>query len=285
MQKFRSIGLNLRCIFAPMVLFLALSGFEPAAAFEISTNNVDVLGREIKVYFYKPDGIGPFPLLILSHGSPRNAEERNRYGEKTLQAQAEAYATNDVAVAVPIRRGYGGSGKWEEGFGTCEHPDYYDAGLAGADDIDATIAALSKRRDIDPARVVLMGVSAGGWASLAAATKGGVLGVVNFAGGRGSSAPDTVCKEDNLISAAGRYGADSHQVQQLWIYSQNDHFFGPSLAHRLFDSFSTAGGKATFVAAPAYGDDGHKYFDDINSWKPTVDGFLRQIGFLPPETR
>ena len=285
MQKFHSIGLNLRRIFALMVLFPALSGFEQARAFEISTTNVNVLGREIKVILYKPDGTGPFPLLVLSHGSPRNAEERKSYGGKTLQAQAEAYATNGVAVAVPIRRGYGGNGKWEEGFGACEHPDYYDAGLAGADDIDAAIAAFLKRPDIDASRVVLMGVSAGGWASLAAATKGDVLGVVNFAGGRGSSAPDTVCNEDDLIYAAGRYGAESRHLPELWIYSQNDHFFGPSLAHRLFDAFTTAGGKATFMAAPAYGDDGHKYFDDVNAWKPTVDGFLRQIGFLPPKTR
>jgi hypothetical protein len=73
-------------------------------------------------------------------------------------------------------------------------------------------------------------------------------------------------------------------VPELWIYSQNDHYFGPTLAHRLFDAFTKAGGQATFVAAPAYGDDGHKYFDDVASWKPAVDGFLRQIGFLPPKS-
>ncbi len=280
MQKLHSIGLNLRCVFAPMVLFLALSGFEQAGAFEISTNNVSVLGREIKVYFYKPAGAGPFPLLILSHGSPRNAEDRVHFGAQTLQTQARAYVASGVAVAVPIRRGYGGNGKWVEGFGTCEHPDYYDAGLTSADDIDATVAALSKRPDIDASRIVLMGVSAGGWASLAAATKGNVRGVINFAGGRGSTGPDTVCNEADLIYAANRYGTDSQHLPELWIYSQNDHFFGPALAHRMFDAFTTAGGKATFVAAPPYGDDGHRYFDDVTTWKPTVDNFLRQIGFL-----
>jgi dienelactone hydrolase len=254
-----------------------------ARAVDSSTINVNVDGTEINVYFYKPVGAGPFPLLVLSHGSPRNAEDRLHFGARTLRVQAEAYAAAGVAVAVPIRRGYGGVGKWAEDYGTCEHPDYYDAGLAGADDIDATIAALSKRPEIDASRVVLMGVSAGGWASLAAATKGGVRGVVNFAGGRGSRGPDTVCKEDNLTYAAGRYGGDSHHVPELWIYSQNDHFFGPSLARRLFDAFTTAGGQATFVAAPPYGDDGHKYFDDVTSWKPTVDRFLRQIGFLSPK--
>jgi dienelactone hydrolase len=281
MHKFHSIGLNLRCILALMVLFLVLSGFEPAAAFEFSTNYVNVLGREIKVYLYKPDGAGPFPLLILSHGSPRNAEERVQFGAQTFHVQAKAYAADGVAVAVPIRRGYGGNGKWVEGFGPCEHPDYYNAGLKGADDINETIAALSKRPDIDASQIVLMGVSAGGWASVAAATKSHVRGVVNFAGGRGSTGPDTVCKEENLIYAAGRYGSDSHHVPELWIYSQNDHFFGPALAHRLFDAFTKAGGQATFIAAPPHGDDGHKYIEDVTAWKPTVDNFLRRIGFLP----
>ena len=92
--------------------------------------------------------------LVLSHGSPRNAQDRARYGAKTLHVQAEAYAASGVAVAVPIRRGYGGNGRWVESLGGCEHPDYYNAGLAGADDIGAAVAAITKREDIDGSRVV-----------------------------------------------------------------------------------------------------------------------------------
>jgi dienelactone hydrolase len=278
MQKFLSF--HARTALVRVSLVFVLSGVWQARAVDITTNSVDVFGRNIIVYLYKPAGNGPFPLLVLSHGSPRDAKDRLLYGVKTLHVQAEAYAASGVAVAVPIRRGYGGNGKWAEGFGACEHPDYYSAGLAGADDIGATIAVLSKRPDIDASRIVLMGVSAGGWASMAAATKGGIRGVVNFAGGRGSSGPDMVCKADNLVNAAGLYGSASHQVSELWIYSQNDHFFGPALAHELFDAFTRSGGKATFITAPSYGDDGHKYFDDVPAWKPSVDAFLRQVDFL-----
>jgi dienelactone hydrolase len=274
----------LKSILILAVTLTLFSVFADETTVEISTNSVDVYGRQITVYLYKPPGAGPFPLLILSHGSPRQPADRLHYGPETLHAQAVAYAADGVAVAVPIRRGYGGNGKWEESYGSCDRPDYYDAGLAGADDIDCTIAAFTNRPDIDASKVVLMGVSAGGWASLAAATRGSVLGVVNFAGGRGSSAPDTVCDEDNLVYAASRYGSDSRQVPELWIYSQNDHFFGPPLAHRLLDAFTAAGGQATFIAAPPYRDDGHRYFDDVTAWKPSVDNFLRQIGFLPPKS-
>ena len=269
-------------ILAAMLLFFAASGLWPACAMESSVIKVKVDGTEINVFFYKPGGTGPFPLLVMSHGSPRNAGDRAHFGARTLRVQAGTYATNGVAVAVPIRRGYGGNGKWVEGFGGCDHPDYYSAGCAGADDIDAAVAVLSKRPDIDSSRIVLMGVSAGGWASLAAATKSGVRGVVNFAGGRGSQGPDRVCGEAELIHAAALYGGASH-VPELWIYSENDHSFGPALAHRMLDAFTKAGGQATFLASPPYSDDGHKYFDNVTDWKPGVDAFLRQIGFLPPK--
>jgi len=268
--------------YAAVLALFVLLGFLPARtcfAVDISIIKATVGGVDINVFFYQPDGAGPFPLLILSHGSPRAPEDRVHFGPQTFHVQAEAYADGGVAVAVPIRRGYAGQGQYAEGFGDNINPDFYDAGLATADDIDAAIAAVLKRPDIDPSRVVLMGVSAGGWGSIAAATRGGVLGVVNFAGGRGSVGPNDVPGAATLVQAAARYGAASH-VPELWIYSQNDQFFGPPLAHQLFDAFNGAGGKAAFIAAPPYRNDGHTYIAAINDWKPEVDQFLRKIGFL-----
>ena len=270
-----------RRLLAALVL-VAASNFQaagPALAFERSALSANVEGTAIDVYYYRPNGAGPFPLLVMSHGSPRNPADRVNFGADTLRKQAEAYVRRGVAVAVPIRRGYGGHGQWAEGYGGCSRGDYYNAGLASARDIGATIAVVSKLPEIDSSRVVLLGVSAGGWASLAAATSGGVRGVVNFAGGRGSSGPDSVCREDRLVSAAGLYGGASH-APELWIYSQNDHFFGPPLAKRLYAAFTAAGGRATFIAAPPFGEDGHKYIAAVASWQPEVDRFLRQVGFL-----
>jgi dienelactone hydrolase len=262
-----------------LAFVLAALASDAAAAQERAAVSVDVEGTAIDVYYYRPTGAGPFPLLVLSHGSPRSGEDRANFGAGTLARQAQAYARSGVAVIVPIRRGYGGRGEWAEGYGKCARADYYDAGLAGARDIEAAVGAFSKRPEIDASRIALMGVSAGGWASLAAATRGGVRAVVNFAGGRGSQGPDEVCAEDQLVSAAASYGGAS-RVPELWIYSQNDHFFGPALAKRMHDAFTAAGGRAAFITAPPYGADGHKYFNAVDSWKPGVDRFLRQAGFL-----
>jgi dienelactone hydrolase len=272
-------GSTVKAWLAALVALLLAQAACGASAFERSTLTAEVEGTSIDVYLYRPDGAGPFPLIILSHGSPRSPRDRAGFGAGTMRAQAEAYAASGVAVAVPIRRGYGGNGEWAEGYGGCDHPDYYRAGLASARDLDAARAVAAAQPGVDGSRIVLMGVSAGGWASVAAATSGGVRGVVSFAGGRGSSGPDEVCGEDQLVGAAGRYGAAS-RAPELWIYSQNDHFFGPALARKMFAAFTGAGGRATFLAAPPYGEDGHKYIADIGSWKPQVDRFLRQIGFL-----
>jgi len=43
----------------------------------------------------------------------------------------------------------------------------------------------------------------------------------------------------------------------LWIYNENDTFFGPALCKRMHDAFTEAGGKAKYHLLPAFGSDGH----------------------------
>lgn len=244
-----------------------------------STLVADVGGRTIEIHLYRPATTGRAPLLILSHGSPGDPEQRGRMGPDTLGRQAEALVREGFAVAVPIRRGYGGQGEWAEGFGRCADPDYAAAALATAQDIRAAITAATQEPGIDASRVVLIGHSAGGWGSLAAASQGGVLGVVSFAGGRGSRGPDQVCAEEKLVAAAARFGRET-RVPELWIYSRNDRLFGPDLAGRLRDAFVGAGGRAELVIAEPYRQDGHRYVDAISSWLPEVRDFLHRIGAL-----
>jgi dienelactone hydrolase len=221
---------------------------------------------------------------VLSHGSPRNAQERKLAGRQRLAAQSAQFVKMGFAVAVPTRRGYGNSeGRWAESYGPCSNPDYYHAGLESARDLRAAIEAVSREPWVDSSRVVLAGQSAGGFGSVAASSLPleGLLGVVNFAGGRGSLAPDEVCGESRLVEAMSRYGSAA-RVPELWIYSVNDRFFPPKLARRMYEAFVGAGGAAEFVEAPAYGIDGHGYFARaMEDWSPRVAAFMRRIGALP----
>ena len=234
----------------------------------------------IEVTVFRPKSAGPFPIVVLSHGSPRNAEERRLDGRQRLSAQAEPFVRLGYAVLVPTRRGYGRSGgEWSEGYGACRDPDYYRAGLESARDIRAAVDAVRAEPWADTRRVVLAGQSAGGFGSVAASAAGlqGLVGVINFAGGRGSLADDAVCGEDRLVEAMARYGK-SARVPELWLYSVNDRFFGPSLARRMFQAFVDSGGNAQFVQAPAIGLDGHAYFARaMDDWAPRVRAFLAHL--------
>jgi dienelactone hydrolase len=231
----------------------------------------------IDVTVFRPEGAGPFPLVVLSHGSPRSAEDRRREGRQRLARQSAAFVSMGYAVLVPTRRGYGESGgEWAEAYGSCNDPDYYRAGLETARDLRAAVDAVRGEPWADAKRIVLAGQSAGGFGSVAASATRfeGLVAVVNFAGGRGSMGPDQVCGEERLVEAMARYG-HAARVPELWIYSANDRFFAPPLAQRMHQAFVRSGGRAELVQAPATGADGHGYFamrpDD---WSPRVASFL-----------
>jgi dienelactone hydrolase len=180
---------------------------------------------------------------------------------------------------VVMRRGYGDSGgSYSETNGPCGNRDYLRAARTSAEDLAAAIQAMQKRSDVSTSGMIAVGASAGGFASigLAAAAQPGLLAVINFAGGRGSRADDDVCDEDALVRAYSTLGRTS-RIPMLWIYAENDKFFRPELAHRMHAAFTAAGGRAQFIAAPAFGDDGHTLFSrGIPLWTPMVDRFLRE---------
>jgi dienelactone hydrolase len=271
-------GLYVLACLAAIAFATAAPAGETVLSVPVKTGNDSV---SIEVTLYEPDGDGPFPVAVLSHGSPRSAADRRSMGRVRYEAQSREFLARGFAVAVPTRRGYGNSGgEWAEGYGSCNDPDYARAGLESARDIRATLEALKSNPHLDTKRVLLVGVSAGGWASVAASSTDlpGLKAVINFAGGRGSQGPDSVCYASRLVDAAALYGKTS-TVPQLWVYAANDKFFGPDLAQRLVKAFTAAGGHATLKAMPAFGADGHSLFGrGTPEWTPVVREFLAENG-------
>jgi predicted TIM-barrel fold metal-dependent hydrolase/dienelactone hydrolase len=186
-------------------------------------------------------------------------------------------------VALPLRRGYGQTGgPWLENFGSCSSPDYYRAGMTTAQDIRTAIDYFRGRPEVQRDRILLIGLSAGGWGSLAAASQNpaGVFAVINFAGGRGGGHPKVGnCAPRRLVDAAARYGSTA-RIPTLWLYAANDSFFAPDLARKMSGAFIRAGGRAEYVALPAFGSDGHRLFgaaDGRALWQPRVETFLETL--------
>jgi dienelactone hydrolase len=192
--------------------------------------------------------------------------------------QALEFARRGFAALVFMRRGYGDSGgQYAESSGPCGRREYLRAASQSASDLHAAIEAMRNRTDVSTNGMIAVGVSAGGFASLAltADPPPGLAAAINFAGGRGSRADNDVCDEDALVRAFATLGKTS-RIPTLWIYAQNDKFFGPELVRRMHIAFTGAGGRAQFIDVPPFGDDGHSLFSrGISLWTPMVDSFLR----------
>jgi dienelactone hydrolase len=267
-----------RCLFAFLLLLAA-------PAWANSPESVDIPfkdGTVLKGWLLRPEGKGPFPVAIISHGSPANPAERVNMTAK-FTAASEQFVRWGFIVLNPIRRGYGATGgPWMEGYGTCNNPDFLKAGMTGAEEIAAAVRHVATLPGADAERVLLVGQSAGGWASLAAIADKNIKvhAAVNFAGGRGGmrdGRPNYNCSPDALVTAAGRFGAAARQPS-LWLYTSNDKFFAPELSTRMYEAYRGAGGNARLVPLPDFGKDGHSLFGaqtGVPVWAPHVQTFLK----------
>jgi dienelactone hydrolase len=241
----------------------------------------------LEAMLIRPAADGRYPLALVNHGSPRSAADRPGMTPLALLPHATEFARRGWAAAVVMRRGFGDSGGgFAERPGPCHSPNYVAAATISTADLRVAIAHLAKRSDINASRMISIGVSAGGFATVAltANPPAGLVAAINFAGGRGSPKDDEVCGEDQLVAAYGVFGKRS-RIPMLWIYAENDRYFGPALAERFHAAFLAGGGKAEFVRHPPFGEDGHFLFAaGIPLWTRHVDGFLKGQNLVLRET-
>jgi homoserine acetyltransferase len=83
----------------------------------------------------------------------------------------------------------------------------------------------------------------------------------------------------------GGYGTTA-KVPMLWVYTENDMYFGPQLPRDWHRAFVGAGAKAQLLQLPPHGDDGHSLFTHFpQAWQPRVGEFLDSLGFPAPAGR
>ena len=190
----------------------------------------DQPAQGLEALVIRPEGPGPFPLALITHGLPRSPAEVPLSRPQTYTSPAIGFAQRGFAAVIVMRRGYGrSSGLFAEALGPCDERNYVRAGRAAATDVLAALADLRRESWVDPTRVVLVGHSMGGFAVLAAVADTppeGVRGVISFAGAVGSPRPDFICQPDRLIEADRLFGRTA-RIPSLWIFAENDHYFGP----------------------------------------------------------
>jgi dienelactone hydrolase len=239
----------------------------------------------MRTVILRPQGPGPFPLMVMNHGSTQSAERRMAMALPDYGALARWFVRRGYAVALPQRPGHGATGgRYLEDQNGCDDADFLTAGHGAAESIAAAITYLTAQPFVRRGSVVVVGQSAGAWGALALASRNpaGVKAVIAFAAGRGGRSYDRAgvnCVPDRLVAAARDYGSTA-RLPTLWLYTENDSYFPPHLSRRLIEAFRSGGGKADYHLLPAYGTDGHFLVEQEAGeplWSPVVEAFLRRL--------
>ena len=224
---------------------------------------------------FRPNGPGPFPLLIINHGKDA--------GDPRLQARdrfifmATAFVKRGYAVLVPMRQGFADSTGTYSDFGC----DMTANGHAQAADVLDVISYARDQDWIDDDRIVIAGQSYGGLATIALGTQyvQGVRGLINFAGGLRDDGNHCDWRSQ-LVRAFGTYGG-SNKIPSLWMYGINDSLFGPDLVTRMHTAFVRNGGRARLHEFGAFKRDSHGMLasrDGEKIWWREAEPFLKQVG-------
>ena len=117
-------------------------------------------GEEIPVFLFRPEGEGPFPVVVTVHGGPE--AQWRPFFSPGFGPFTQFLLSRGYAVAAPNVRGSSGYGK------RYEHLDDVALRLDSVRDLAELHAWLSARPEIDGSRAVVYGGSYGGYMTLAA---------------------------------------------------------------------------------------------------------------------
>jgi carboxymethylenebutenolidase len=240
----------------------------------------------LRALLWRPQGHGPFPAILLNHGSGPTPEELKRFGPYEQQADilGPVFARHGYVFLFLFRRGVGLSA--DQGTNAVdmmnsefsahgqearnklqlqllEHREMGDA-LAG-------LAFLRARPDVDSRNVALVGHSFGGSLTLLMAEREPNLRAVLIFSGAGYSWDRSPELRARLLTAVAHIG-----MPVFFIHAANDYSVAPGKA--LDARLQQLGKPHLLKIYPPIGhtaDDGHAFpFLGVRIWEPDVFAFL-----------
>lgn len=170
---------------------------------------------KIEAYVFKPEGAGPFPVVIYNHGS-RPGHERE---ERQFAYVGEILAHSGYVVVVPERRGYGRSDgpTFGETVGEDRGPRFVARVQEETDDMLAAVEFVKALPYADTRRMGVMGWSFGGIVSVFAASRSSAFRAVVDQAGAALTWDHSPAMQAALKEAAGKI-----QIPLLGMVAKND---------------------------------------------------------------
>lgn len=235
---------------------------------------------------YKPAGSGPFPTVILHHGSTGRGNDPSLFARPyEPRPLIQWFTARGFAVILPARRGRGGSeGTYDEGFGLPRGNGYTcdpSLSIPGADralrDLDAVTPILLAQPFVDRSRIAIAGQSRGGILTIAWTGRQPAVAraSINFVGGwMGAGCSSASAINQTLFKRGVPFGQPS-----IWLYGDNDSFYPLSHSRSNFAAFQAAGGRGELHEyAPAPGSNGHYINSTPALWTAALESYLAARG-------
>lgn len=234
----------------------------------------------LEATLYRPDGDGPFPVVVFNHGSTGPGkipatQTRNPAGFGSYLEQ------RGIALLVPMRRGRGKSeGSYSEPYECSLHQS--KSGIEYASEaLDAVFVYLRAQKWADADKVALAGESRGGILSViyAADRPRVARGVINFVGGWMGDRCNQQAGTDINATLFQEAGAQS-KIPNLFLYANNDSVYSSTSIEKYPEAFRVGGGDVEFkLYTVDPGANGHLLFPRFwKVWTSDFDGFLKRIG-------
>jgi dienelactone hydrolase len=236
-------------------------------------------GLSLRTTLYRTDLPGRHKLVIIAHGSP-DADIASEGETLRYEDQARIFLAEGYTVAIPMRKGRGGSGGAPLE-GSFESGPAETQIASGLEDLDAAVRYFAAQPYVDPNGIVIVGIERGGLLAIVYAARhpGAVAAIVNASGEWWPASYRDGAINTAAFTEAGR----TIKCPTLWLYALSrsgaarDHMLGN------FKAFQAAGGSARLAVVPepdgivAYGT---HLFDWPARWEDLVAKFL--IGLALP---
>lgn len=170
---------------------------------------------KIEAYVFKPEGAGPFPVVIYNHGS----RARHDREERPFAYVGEMLRQSGYVVVVPERRGYGKSdGKtFGETVGEDRGPRFVTRVQEETDDVLAAAEFVKTLPYADTKRMAVMGWSFGGIVSVFAASRSAAFRAVVDQAGAALTWDRSPAMQEAMKEAAGKM-----RIPLLGTVAEND---------------------------------------------------------------
>lgn len=284
-------------------LLTVLSGYatyslaaEPVKQIDsISVRAIDQFAAvQMPVHIFKPEGAGPFTVVLFSHGRAASAGERASFSTPIPSGHVDFWLRKGFAVVAPIRPGYGPNGGTDrESSGSkvnsTTHQCQSEGDLTpflrrGLQALQATHDWIRKQPWAKKDSIILEGQSVGGLLTVVYGSENpsGVVGFINFSGGAAGYPAERIghsCSENQIAHAFGVAG-QKNRTPNLWLYAENDGFWGSDAPRRWHDVFAKAKpDQTTFIRTAALkGYDGHFLLNyGGNYWRDPVNRFVQSL--------